>query len=191
MDEEKKQLLQVHLQEYSKLKDEQARRIGFRDNLLYFTLGVFGVVLTFSFGEQTQNSYGLIFLPFVCLILGWTYLVNDQKISSIANYLRDYLSVEVANIIGNEEQQPVFGWEIKNLENPRRKQRKVMQLVIDEIAFVLSGSIGIFVFWYIEPDPPLIVQLLSWFELLLLVILGWEISKPKDSKVNRENLSEC
>ena len=34
MNDEQKEILEIYLQEYNKLKDEQAQRIGFRDNLL-------------------------------------------------------------------------------------------------------------------------------------------------------------
>ena len=34
MADQQRQMLDVYLQEYGKLKDEQAQRIGFRDNLL-------------------------------------------------------------------------------------------------------------------------------------------------------------
>ena len=35
-----KTLIDVYLLEFQKLKDEQIARIGFRDNLIYVTLGV-------------------------------------------------------------------------------------------------------------------------------------------------------
>ncbi|MDJ0708681.1 MAG: hypothetical protein QNJ46_35915 [Leptolyngbyaceae cyanobacterium MO_188.B28] len=40
--------LEIYLQEYRKLKEEQTARIGFRDNLLYMTMGVFGCILPFA-----------------------------------------------------------------------------------------------------------------------------------------------
>jgi hypothetical protein len=40
MADEQRQMLDVYLQEYGKLKDEQAQRIGFRENLLYVTLAL-------------------------------------------------------------------------------------------------------------------------------------------------------
>jgi len=50
MADERQQRLDIYLQEYGKLKDEQAQRIGFRDNLLYVTLALFGTVLAFAVG---------------------------------------------------------------------------------------------------------------------------------------------
>ena len=77
-------MLKVWLMEYDKLKVEQIQRIGFRDNLLYTTLGIFGAVVSFAMSNPA-NTYALLVVPWVCLVLGWTYVVNDEKISAIAS----------------------------------------------------------------------------------------------------------
>ena len=52
-------VLSVWLAEYDKLKTEQIQRIGFRDNLLYVTLGVFGAVISFAV-SNTANYYAFL-----------------------------------------------------------------------------------------------------------------------------------
>ncbi|MGP1385929.1 MAG: hypothetical protein ACTS2F_20385 [Thainema sp.] len=176
------QMLTIYLQEYSKLKDEQSARIGFRDNLLYVTLGLFGGILTFSLGE-TLNPYALLVLPWVSLILGWTYLVNDQKITAIGRYLRYGLVDKVHALIGDAGLESIFGWEIVHRSDLRRQRRKLEQLVVDEVTFVLSGIIGLVVFGYflhqpssLNPQLPMMaIVLLMGVELGLLIILGIEI----------------
>ena len=74
-------VLNVWLAEYDKLKTEQSQRIGFRDNLLYVTLVVFGGVASFAVSKEA-NYYAFLILPWTCLILGWTYLVNDEKMGT-------------------------------------------------------------------------------------------------------------
>ncbi len=67
-------LLWVHLNEYVKLKDEQIARLRFRDNLLYVTLVAFGGIISYAImSDQTQYYYAFLVLPWVCLVLGWTY----------------------------------------------------------------------------------------------------------------------
>ena len=61
MADELQQTLNIYLQEYDKLKDEQAQRIGFRDNLLYVTLALFWTLLAFA-GDKA-NPYALLVLP--------------------------------------------------------------------------------------------------------------------------------
>jgi hypothetical protein len=47
-------ILKVWLLEYDKLKAEQTQRIGFRDNLLYVTLGLFGTIVSFAASNSTN-----------------------------------------------------------------------------------------------------------------------------------------
>lgn len=164
----------VYLKEYEKLKDEQIQRIGFRDNLIYVTLGVFGGVLSFTLSNQA-NYYGLLILPWVCLILGWTYLINDEKISALGRYIRLNLVETIREQTGNTDVESLFGWEIAHRSDQRRRRRKIEQLIVDEITFVCSGLVGLLAFWFLVPHPPWGIQILYWVELVLLIILGVEI----------------
>ena len=174
MSDDKKGMLDVYLQEYEKLKDEQTQRIGFRDNLLYVTLGVFGTVITFAVSNKA-NYYALLVIPWVCLILGWTYLVNDEKITALGRYIRLTLVEKIKQQTGNTDTESIFGWEIAHRNDQRRKRRKIEQLIIDEITFVFSGIAGLVAFWLLVSQPHWAIQVLCWIELVLLVILGIEI----------------
>lgn len=55
-------MLQVWLAEYDKLKAEQTQRIGFRDNLLYVTLGLFGLIIPTAISTPA-NYYALLVIP--------------------------------------------------------------------------------------------------------------------------------
>ncbi|NEQ42720.1 MAG: hypothetical protein F6K00_03800 [Leptolyngbya sp. SIOISBB] len=162
------------LAEYAQLKAEQAARIGFRDNLLYVTLGVFGAVVSFAVSD-VANVYAFLVVPWVSLILGWTYLVNDQKISALGEYIRHDLVERVKAQTGYPDVEAIFGWEIDHRTDLRRRRRKLQQLVIDEITFVGSGIVAIGAFWLSASQPPLAVTLLGVGELLLLLFLGYEM----------------
>ena len=171
---DQKSILDVYLQEYEKLKEEQAQRIGFRDNLLYVTLGVFGAVVSFAVANKA-NYYALLVIPWVSLILGWTYVVNDEKISAIGRYIRLTLSEKIKEQTGNTDDESIFGWEIAHRSDNRRQRRKIEQLIIDEITFVFSGVLALFAFWLLVSRPPVLVNILGVIEVILLVILGVEI----------------
>lgn len=176
MTDEQQQILNVYLQEYGKLKDEQAQRIGFRDNLLYVTLTLFGTVLAFTLGEEA-NPYALLVLPWVSLVLGWTYVVNDQKITAIGQYIRYTLVEKISSLACRagadiEEIESIFGWEVVHRSDRGRKRRKIEQLIIDEIAFVLSGVIALIAFSILMPQMHWLAKALGWIELILLVILA-------------------
>jgi Ca2+/Na+ antiporter len=171
---DKNLILEILLKEYESLKSEQTQRIGFRDNLLYVTLGLFGVLVPFAMSNST-NYQALLVIPWVCLVMGWTYLVNDEKISAIGRYIRLTLVEKVKARSGYDDLESLFGWEIAHRSDTRRSRRKIQQLVVDEISFVASGIVALVAFWWLVPNPEKIVSGLAVAELILLLILGWEI----------------
>ncbi len=171
---EQNQILEIFFKEYDKLKSEQTQRIGFRDNLLYVTLVLFGTIVSFAVSNPA-NYHALLVIPWVCLILGWTYVVNDEKISAIGRYIRLKLVNKVKEHTGYDDLETLFGWEIAHRDDPHRKRRKIQQLIVDQITFVVSGVVAIVAFWFLVPNSPLAVTILSWTELGLLIVLGIEI----------------
>ena len=172
--DQQQQILEIYFKEYDKLKSEQTQRIGFRDNLLYVTLGLFGTIIALAVSNQA-NYYALLVIPWVCLILGWTYLVNDEKITAIGRYIRYTLTEKVKEQTGHTDIESIFGWETAHRSDNRRKRRKIEQLIIDEITFVLSGIVALISFWLLVSNAPLAINILGVIEMLLLFILGVEI----------------
>jgi hypothetical protein len=171
---DKNQVLEIFFKEYDKLKSEQLQRIGFRDNLLYVTLGLFGTVVSFAVSSPA-NYYALLVIPWICLVLGWTYVINDEKISAIGKYIRQKLVNRVKEYVDCDELETLFGWEVAHRTDPHRKRRKIQQLIVDEITFVASGITALSTFWFLVPSSPIGVTIMAWVELLLLVVLGVEV----------------
>jgi hypothetical protein len=171
---DKDQILEIFLKEYDKLKSEQAQRIGFRDNLLYVTLGIFGTVVSFAV-SNSANYYALLVIPWVCLILGWTYVVNDEKISALGEYIR----IELVRMIKDEAKvlgiNSIFSWESYRREAKGRKLRKIEQFIVNQITFVISGIVALVAFWYLVPQALCAIKILAGVEFVLLLILAWEI----------------
>ncbi|TGA84815.1 hypothetical protein [Streptomyces sp. MZ04] len=137
---------QLLLAEYQVVKDEQKARIGFRDNLLYVTLAA---VAALAAAAQTERASMLLALGPVCVVLGWTYLVNDEKISAIGAYVRGDLGPRLARLAGTDERAApaAFGWETAHRGDARRRSRKVIQCVVDLVAFCVVPLAGLVVFW--------------------------------------------
>jgi hypothetical protein len=79
--------------EYEQLKQEQRQRIGFRDNLLFVQLAAVGSIGSWVAIQLAQNApapevEALLLIPWVWVVLGWTYIVNDHAISRIGRYVR-------------------------------------------------------------------------------------------------------
>ncbi|MFE0513797.1 hypothetical protein [Streptomyces sp. NPDC058964] len=159
---------QLLLTEYQTVKEEQKTRIGFRDNLLYVTLTVVAAVIAAA--AQAGQASMLLALPPVCVVLGWTYLVNDQKISAIGAYVRGELGprlAEAARVEGAE----IFRWETAHRGDARRFSRKVVQCVVDLLAFCVVPLSALVVYWAAgTPTPGLLIVSLT--EALAVVGLG-------------------
>jgi len=127
------------LAEYTELKQEQRLRIGTRDNLLYATLAALAGVLGVAFTGHCAAC--LLLAPPACLILGWTYHANDVVIATIGAYLRTTLAPRLAALTGTTD--VALGWETARLLGPDRELRKVGQLAIDLLAFVVAPDAAI------------------------------------------------
>ncbi|MFJ8062564.1 hypothetical protein [Streptomyces sp. NPDC096142] len=162
---------QLLLAEYQSIKDEQKARIGFRDNLLYVTLGVVAAVIAAA--AQAERASMLLALPPVCVVLGWTYLVNDQKISAIGAYVRDELAPSLAALAQPGGGFQAFGWETAHRGDRRRRSRKATQTAVDLTAFCVVPLAALAVFWADAPGGPLVA--VSALEALTVAGLAWQV----------------
>ncbi len=175
--------LNIYLHEYDKLKDEQIQRIGFRDNMIYVNLVAVGGVAAFAVSDVT-HLHVLLIIPWVCLVLGWTYLVNDEKISAIGRYIRLVL-VESLRVKLDVSESQLLGWEIAHRDDKHRKQRKLFQLFIDEITFCLSGIAAVGLFWFRLPSAGIVWLIVSLFEVVLLIALAYQMILYADLRRGR------
>ncbi|MFI8157698.1 hypothetical protein ACIF6I_00600 [Streptomyces microflavus] len=158
------------LAEYDRLKEEQKTRIGFRDNLLYVTLAVMVTVLIGA--AQTDRAAVLLALPAATFILGWTYLVNDQKISAIGSYVRTDLGPRLGGLAGQRENP--FVWETAHRRDAHRKQRKIIQCTVDLSAFGVVPLAFLVTFWISGTGTALTI-FASALETLTIAVLGAQI----------------
>jgi hypothetical protein len=180
--------------EFDRLKAEQTQRIGFRDNMIFVQFAAIGAITSWVFTnlEKPTSIYALFIIPWVCVALGWTYVVNDHMISRIGRYFRwvmeprarklarfDAIELTEKDSLG----QPliideVFGWEPFHRIDSRRWSRKRIQLLIDELTFFLPGLVALSAFWFFfcarlhnsaaASQPTGLIILMSAVELLLL-----------------------
>ncbi|MFJ6520146.1 hypothetical protein ACIQJ4_18095 [Streptomyces filamentosus] len=159
----------VLLAEYDRLKEEQKTRIGFRDNLLYFTLAAATAVVAIT--AQSGQSRLLLFVPAICLILGWTYLANDEKISAIGHYVRDQLGPRLKELTSADG--AVFGWEVYHRDVAGRTVRKRLQSAVDLFTYLVLPMVCTTAFWFSPVVQPLLL-LASLGQTLALAVLGWQ-----------------
>jgi hypothetical protein len=131
--------------EYEALKREQAARIGTRDNLVYATLAAMGLVL--AAGLRATSPAGLLVLPPVVVVLGWTRISNDVKVTHIAGYLRREVAPRFAAMTG----QTALGWEQAHRADRRRNLRMVCQTVADLVLFTAAPLAALVAYWVTGP----------------------------------------
>ncbi|MFE7113841.1 hypothetical protein ACFU99_00220 [Streptomyces sp. NPDC057654] len=166
---------QVLLAEYEQIKQEQRARIGFRDNLIYATLGAMAAVIGSTLARDDHLEM-LLLLPPLSVILGWTYLVNDEKISAMGRYLRDELAPRCLELMPNQADALVFGWESSHRRDVHRRSRKRFQLFVDLLTFCGAPLAALTVYWLLGPTQwPLL--LISLVETTAVIGLAFQIAR--------------
>ncbi|MFF0262977.1 hypothetical protein ACFYR2_29680 [Streptomyces microflavus] len=165
----------ILLAEYDRLKEEQKTRIGFRDNLLYFTLAAATAIVAIT--VQSGQPQLLLSIPAICLILGWTYLVNDEKISAIGCYVRDRLGPRLGGL--TSAHSAVFGWETYHRSVAGRTVRKRLQTAVDLFAYLVLPMVCTTAFWCSPAVQPLLL-LASLGQTLALAVLGWQFLRRRE-----------
>jgi hypothetical protein len=90
-------------------------RVSTRDNLIYVTLAALAAVVAAT--RQAQRHE--LLLPPVCLVLGWIYLSNDQKVPAIGRRIRTVISPRLQRLVtGDAPPAPYRG---SNLESREAK----------------------------------------------------------------------
>lgn len=153
--------------EVKTLKDEQRDRIKQRDSLIY---SVIVAVAAVAGGTRLAGAAVPLLLPPVTLLLGWTYLTNDQMVSAIGRHLRTQLAPRLAALAGTE----VLLWENTRLVDRRYRQRKTIQLIVDLIAFVAPALVAVVWFWANGPANPALLAV-SIVETAAALIGAWQI----------------
>jgi hypothetical protein len=168
---------EVLLKELETLKAEQTSRIGFRDNLIYVNLAAVGSTFAFGLSNDTRLLV-LLVVPWVCFVLGWTYIVNDFMISRIGLYIRSRLSKRLET--SSAARDALLEWEPFHRSDPWRVPRKRIQLCVDLVTFVCSGVVAIV--WVCAEATSLTpgATALIVAESLLLSVLAFEILRYSD-----------
>jgi hypothetical protein len=182
-----KSLIDIYLAEYEKLKDEQVARIGFRDNLIYATLIAVGSILSFALSTTTRSEVVLV-IPLATVALGWTYLINDEKISALGHYVRTDLTERIGSIVPAPAGD-IFGWERKSSGDKSRLWRKIVQFVVNEALFVLSGLVAVTTYLVTAQVIPALFWVVVIMEMVFLAVLAVEIAVYAEFKKLPDGLS--
>jgi hypothetical protein len=159
------------VKEFEKLKDEQNKRIEFRDHMIYITLGVIGTVFSFIL-EKPEFNTALLVLPFICIILGWTYLMNDEKVTEIGVYIKNILIPIIEKSKSDPELSLHNNWEVYHKKAHNRASKKVIQLILDIMLFCFSALFSIISFFYFNNSVKCYHVIIALIESVLILYLA-------------------
>ncbi|MFF5082502.1 hypothetical protein ACFY36_36115 [Actinoplanes sp. NPDC000266] len=168
--------LDVLRDELKFLKDEQRDRIRARDNLVYSLIVAIAAV---AGGTKFGGPAVALILPPVALALGWTYLVNDHKVSAIGRYLRTDLGPRLSALVGAD----VLRWENIHRHDHRRCQRKSIQLAVDLTVFIVPAATGLVWYWASGPANAVLVSA-SALEAATVLIAIWQMAANAEIKAD-------
>jgi hypothetical protein len=168
--------LTILLAEYERLKEEQRVRIGVRDNLIYATLASLAGVVVVTLTGHGHPDLLLLAAP-VCVVLGWTYLANDQKVSAIGHYLRTQLTPALTTLTTPDV--PVLAWETTHRQDARRTSRKRLQLAVDLLTFCLPGLAAVALHWHYGHHTAALLAI-ALAETLAVLALATQITRYAD-----------
>ncbi len=191
-------MINILLEEYKALKSEQLARIKTRDTLLYISLSIFGAIFSYVlFGESSNDkSIVLLTIPTVSFILGWTYVANDEKISQIGRYIRIDLTPKIQKLIPITDNldTTVFGWEPYHRSDPKRRARKILQVSVDLVAFIVPSIVSVVIYFFVlkPDDSTILLKYLTYWDMFLLGLTIWFVAyfdhseRRKDSRIEQE-----
>jgi hypothetical protein len=159
--------IDVFRDEIKILKDEQRDRIRARDSLIY---SVIVAVAAVAGATRLAGPAVPLLLPPITLALGWTYLVNDHAVTAIGRYLRTDLAPRLAAATGTE----VLRWETSHRTDRRRRQRKLIQLAVDLLVFIVPAAVALVWYWTHDPAGPTLLTA-SAVEAVAVTVATWQI----------------
>ncbi len=197
---------ETFMREYTALKTEQSARIGFRDNLLYVQLAAVGAVFAFATGRDSYSD-SLLVIPWLSIILGWTYVVNDHHVSRLGKFVREDLHTRMREFFP-QLPEGIFNWELFHRSDKlstlkgsqklaAREIRKPIQFLIDWLTFVASGAVAIVIFFSRSQGVSSLEYSLVVVEVSLLVLLSvafWiyadmQVSKAISAKTGETSIN--
>lgn len=164
------ELLELKKLEFEYLKKEQLVRIPKRDWLVYAVLGSSALVLALALNTKMLSV--LLLQPPAAFLLGWIYLINDQKVSAIGAHIRFVLSAQLAGML-DVPQEEIFTWETAHRCDQRRRSRKLLQLGVDLLAFCVSPILVVVVVSSTQPGFTWLLGV-AVVEAVAIVVLAWQ-----------------
>jgi hypothetical protein len=140
--------VQVHLAEFSALREEMLEMIKWRDQLVFLSLGISGTLISFAFSDQDKASslmsrrMALYLVAPLATTIGGFWLVIAARIYRIGVYIGDVLTPALNELISTPAPLEVFGWQSSGQRLMKKWRRRLLEWFVLLCAFVLAGLVA-------------------------------------------------
>ena len=150
--------VQVHLTEFSALRQELLEMIKWRERLVFLSLGTSGALFSFAFsagsaasGTSPLKEMSLYLIPPLASATGGLWLVYASSAHRIGAYIRDVLALKINALlsrnpaIGPAAAFEAFAWESSSQRVMHKWSRRILEWAVIISVFVLSGVMAQYV----------------------------------------------
>lgn len=165
--------------DFSELKSEQIERIKQRDSFVNLSIVSVGVMVSATFSGDTIRYPILLAVPWVSIAFGWSFILNDVKISRLALYFSQVSS-------GSRDEEDWENWRARQrstwLENP------VIGAFVQFLTFFCPGVAAIIVYFFARIDEAIRMWevLCCLLGLSLLALLAAAIFTAARMRIGRD-----
>jgi len=146
MNEEIKKLtIQVHLTEFSALRDEILTLIKWGKKLVTLSLSISGALFSFALINQTYWSALYLIVPLSTLI-GWLWIGNHLKTITIGDYIKQNIAPKINHLLNSQldDNNNVLEWEEISIPKIRTNWKNITDWLAYLMTFVGSGILSLF-----------------------------------------------
>ena len=142
--------LQVHLAEYSALRNEALTLIKWRDSLVFISLSISGAIFSFVFSRPLNNAgtnvTALYLVAPLSSIVGGLWMVNTWRIKRIGNYISEEISKKINMLLNssgsNITEINIMQWESSNQRIKYKWNRRIIEWFVYLMTFIVSGILA-------------------------------------------------
>jgi hypothetical protein len=179
--------VQVHLAEFSALRQEILDVLKWRDGLIFFSLGISGALFSFAFSADPKilvapsfRHAALYLVPPLSAVVGGLWLSNAWRTYRIGVYIRDVIAPRLNTLIsppdsGRPADFEVLGWESSGQRILGEWQRRLLDLGILLGVFVFAGIAAQYIIISQQPGGLAIrlreVEYPLWYKLNCLIVV--------------------
>lgn len=144
--------LQIHLAEYSALREEILQLIKWRDGLVFISLGITGALFSFTFSKDmspllaTRQWTPLYLVTPLSSLVGGLWMVNTWRINRLGLYIKEILTKRIEAILNSglagdalHREKTVLEWQSSDQRNKYHWERRLLSSYVYISTFVVSG----------------------------------------------------